>query len=177
MEMEPNQNQHPQDSTKPLITDHSREKNLTLVTKTQQSPYNNLEKSSPTSLISQTPDELVDLIPKSDIMDPILLYGLSKAHNNVLSWVAYNGKKKPQKVNEAINGLECSQICKTRGNKKKLDIEDGPFLEKPMKLIKGGFGLLKINSQSQPPSSYGNERPKRKKKLKALARERYDGDN
>ena len=46
-----------------------------------------------------------------------------------------------------------------------------------MKLIKVGSGLLKINSHSQPPRSYGNVRPIRKKKLKALARERYDGDN
>ena len=46
-----------------------------------------------------------------------------------------------------------------------------------MKLIKVGSGLLKINSHSQPPRSYGNEIPIRKKKLKALARERYNGDN
>ena len=46
-----------------------------------------------------------------------------------------------------------------------------------MKLIKVGSGLLKINSHSQPPRSYGNVKPIRKKKLKALARERYDGDN
>lgn len=55
--------------------------------------------------------------------------------------------------------------------------EEGPFLEKSMELIKVGSSLLKINSQSQPPRSYGNERPIRKKKLKALARERYDKDN
>ena len=88
MEMEPNQNQHPQDLTNPLTTDHPKEKNLTFVTKTQQSPCNNQEKTSPTSLISQASDEPMDLIPESDKMDPTLLYGLSKAHNNMLSWVA-----------------------------------------------------------------------------------------
>ena len=103
----------------------------------------------------------------------------------MLSWVAYYNErtsegpmeKKPQKVSETINGLECSQICKNSGNKRKLDIEEGPFLEKPMKLIKVGSGLLKINSHSQPPRSYGNVKPIRKKKLKALAKERYDRDN
>ena len=86
-------------------------------------------------------------------MDPTLLYGLSKAHNNILSWVAYYNEKvnegpmekKPQKVNEAINELECSQICKTSENKRKLDIEEGPFLEKPTKLIKVRSGYLKLS--------------------------------
>ena len=182
MEMEPNQNQHPQDLTNPLTTDHPKEKNLTFVTKTQQSPCNNQEKTSLTSLISQASDEPMDLIPESDKMDPTLLYGLSKAHNNMLSWVAYYNErasegpmeKQPEMVSEAINGLECSPIRKNSGNKRKLDIEEGLFLEKPIKV---GSSLLKINSHSQPPRSYGNEIPIRKKKLKALARERYNGDN
>lgn len=106
--MEPNQNQYPQDSANPLTTDHPQEKNFTLVTITQQSPCNNLEKkTSPTSLISQTTDEPVDLIPKLDIMDPTLLYGLSKAHNNILFWVAYyNGRASegPIKKKKATKG-------------------------------------------------------------------------
>ena len=82
MEMEPNHNQYPQDSTNPLTTEYPKEKNLTLVTKTQQSPCNNLEKTSHTSLISQASDEPM---PESDKVDPTLLYGLSKGHNNMLS--------------------------------------------------------------------------------------------
>ena len=55
-----------------------------------------------TSNLAISQDEQVGHLPNSMQADPTLLIGLSKAQNNLLSWIAYYNEGKPPKNSEPI---------------------------------------------------------------------------
>ena len=119
--------------------------------------------------------------PLSDsvLSDPSLFIELSKAQNNVLSWIAYyNEGEQPALASiKAQSSLPINQTEVLNWGKRKLEEVESPTNIRALKLTKVGSGLLKLDSQPNPynqPSqnkTMGRSKLNRKKKIKELVRE------
>ena len=119
--------------------------------------------------------------PLSDsvLNDPSLLIGLSKAQNNVVSWIAYynEGEQLALASIKAQSSLPTNQTKVLNRGKRKLEEMDSLANIRALKLTKVGFGLLKSDSMPNPynqPSqnkTMGRSKLNRKKKIKELTRE------
>ena len=117
-----------------------------------------------------------------NLMDPSLFIGLSKAHNNMLSWIAYynEGEKSgpgDSSVRASIENHNNYPAVIPLRAKRKFDDEKNIFNGRALKLTKVGSGLLKgvVSAQSAPPTNYKRNLKRRrrmdkKKRLKELAR-------
>ena len=152
-------------TTKPVLSTH-----LMFSTNTESSRIQ--QESSPSK-------EYQPLLADSGLSDPSVLIELSKAQNDVLSWIAYynEGEKSVLESSKAQSNMEISQKEVFNRGKRKLEEEESPANLRALKLTKVGSGLLKLESQSNVFNQISQNRSTRrakvhqKKKLKDLARE------
>ena len=152
-------------TTKPVLSTH-------LMSSTNIESSRIQQESSPTK-------EYQPLLADPGLSDPSMLIGLSKAQNNVLSWIAYynEGEKSVLESSKAQSNMEISQIEVFNCGKRKLEEEESPANLRALKLTKVGSGLLKLESHSNVFNQISQNKSRRrakvhqKKKLKDLARE------
>ena len=101
-------------TTKPVLSTH-----LMFSTNTESSRIQ--QESSPSK-------EYQPLLADSGLSDPSVLIGLSKAQNDVLSWIAYynEGEKSVLKSSKAQSNMEISQKEVFNRGKRKLEEEESP---------------------------------------------------